>query len=74
MKNSPAYGARNVSRVAAGTGETLSARRREVKVVAWYGAAGVAGAWRPYNRKTGKGLLVGGESEAAVVPVTWRTA
>ena len=61
MKDSPAYGARNVSMVAAGTGEALPG-----PVACGYCCRSVAS----YNLFTpGSGWLAGWASEAAVVPV-----
>ena len=61
MRDSPAYGARNASRVAAGTGEALPG-----PVTCGSCHRSVAS----YNRCTpGSGLLAGWASEAAVVPV-----
>jgi hypothetical protein len=59
-KDSPAYGARNVPIVAAGTGEALPGPVT---------CGSVTGVWRPITGDPGKWTLAGWASEAAVVPV-----
>ena len=60
--NLPAYGARNVQKVAAGTGEALPG-----PVAPWMGAVGES---RPITgAQPGSGLRAGRASEAAVLPL-----
>jgi len=61
LTNLPAYGARNVEKVAAGTGEALPGP------VACEFAAGASCPITGF--KPGRGMGVGRESEAAVVPI-----
>ncbi len=60
MRDSPAYGARNVSRVTTGTGEALPGPRT---------CGYVIGSGVPYNRYSGKWVCAGWASEAAIVPI-----